>query len=421
MNYKILRCTIQSLHDKYNSGKLVQGNYVFVIDAHPQPICISTSTDNFESIVQIAARVLDIFERLSLSTLFLIKPEAAPEKGVRLDEVVTSIVFTEECLRIVMEAYRPSNLRLLCFHVANYGISSTYKNGRMLARTFDDLSHPGDAYNGSDRLTVVIPHQGNLSYLDSCLKGINDSAIPPSQIWVYFDEELRQDHFEIVEKHLFPKYRKMNPPNCGPYVPRNHCVKHANTDYVCFQDSDDIPTYDRFTEIYQFINQNPMVDMAGCHELRVDELEEKVLAVRFPVNVTRALEVTASHPLFHPTAFAKIESVKKAGLFSTIRRYGADSQFLLRAHFSMEIRNLDKFLYIRRKRPGSLTTSPNTMLGSPDRTRLDISWKTDFELVKSGAICLENSTLQVEPLDSLVYIEEMNASPYAQPGYFAAD
>ncbi|GFZ94276.1 hypothetical protein CYANOKiyG1_05060 [Okeania sp. KiyG1] len=65
----------------------------------------------------------------------------------------------------------------------------------------------------------------------------------------------------------------------------------------------------------------------------------------------------------------------------------------------MNIRNIDKFLYIRRKRQGSLTTSEETRLGSEERLNLDRLWKSDVEKIKSGELSLSNSSLAVELLD----------------------
>ncbi|WP_353735262.1 glycosyltransferase family A protein [Okeania sp. SIO2C2] len=43
-------------------------------------------------------------------------------------------------------------------------------------------------------------------------------------------------------KKLFTvQYRSVKPFNLGPYVARNHGCQEADTQYLCFQDSDDNP------------------------------------------------------------------------------------------------------------------------------------------------------------------------------------
>lgn len=76
----------------------------------------------------------------------------------------------------------------------------------------------------------------------------------------------------------------------------------------------------------------------------------------------------------------------------------------------MRIKNIDKFLYIRRKREGSLTTSPEIKLGSEERTRLILMWKADFERIKSEDMELKRSSLATEHLDADFDVLELRAS-----------
>jgi hypothetical protein len=72
------------------------------------------------------------------------------------------------------------------------------------------------------------------------------------------------------------------------------------------------------------------------------------------------------------------------------------------------IRNVDGFLYIRRKRRGSLTTAPDTHAKSPARLRLEESWCDAFHAVRDGAVALAASALAVEsgpPNAAIVAIE----------------
>ena len=110
-------------------------------------------------------------------------------------------------------------------------------------------------------------------------------------------------------------------------------------------------------------------DMVGSHELRLEERVRQVMGLRFPEDINAALQRRAHdvHVFLHPTTAIRVAALRAVGGFSTARPFAADIQFLLRAHFSLRCRNLDDFLYLRRKRPGSLTTSPGTGHGEPPR------------------------------------------------------
>jgi hypothetical protein len=82
------------------------------------------------------------------------------------------------------------------------------------------------------------------------------------------------------------------------------------------------------------------------------------------------------------------------GGLSTHLPIANDSQFLLRAFFSMRIRNVDEFLYIRRRHPTSLTNAPETVYDNPQRRKLNAQWSADFEAVKRSRLRLEDSSLR---------------------------
>jgi hypothetical protein len=66
---------------------------------------------------------------------------------------------------------------------------------------------------------------------------------------------------------------------------------------------------------------------------------------------------------------------------------------MLRAFFHLPLRNVDRFLYIRRDRWESLTNAPETGMNNPLRAARNVAWWSDFEAVKAGRLRLENSTL----------------------------
>jgi hypothetical protein len=102
----------------------------------------------------------------------------------------------------------------------------------------------------------------------------------------------------------------------------------------------------------------------------------------------------ARHPLEHATSMVKSDAFRHAGGFSTDRRTSNDTQFLLRAYFSMRIRNVDAFVYIYRKHAASLTEAPDTGMHMPFRQELKQIWRNDFRAIQKGELQLSNSSLR---------------------------
>lgn len=370
--------------------------YVGPLNSREKDIYIITDKTQPEFYLNLSEKIIDIFKEKNIDLLIIIDPQKAPGNGARQDKPVTTIAFKFKSNAILSNILSSKTLEEACYWGTTNFIDADEKC-LVLARSLDDLTPPSASpKNLSNHLTVVIPHQGYLTYLEGCLHHCKTALQPPKNISVYFDEEVTKNHFLLAEKNPDVTFKKIAPTNLGPYVGRNHCIENSKTEYLCFQDSDDLPTYERFAEIYKYLAFNSNTDMVGCHELRIDYFNKKIYPIRFPLDVSQALKTSANHPLFHPTSVVKQSSAKRSGLFTTIRRFGSDSQFLLRSHFFMRTKNIDKFLYIRRKRPNSLTTAPPTMLGCDERTHLDTSWKTDFEKIKLGEISLEDSSLWPE-------------------------
>ncbi|MEI9928879.1 MAG: hypothetical protein WDN44_15850 [Sphingomonas sp.] len=108
-------------------------------------------------------------------------------------------------------------------------------------------------------------------------------------------------------------------------------------------------------------------DIVGCHELRCDELTRTVEAIRFPLDANRALAIAPGAAQLVATTVTRTDCFRRTGGFSTIRTFGADRQFQLRAHWSARMLNVDEFLYVRRLREGSLTTAAATGMQSQVR------------------------------------------------------
>lgn len=273
MNYKLFKTTLNDLKNMFYEKQILEGNYVFIIQEQNVDFCIVISVTSFNFISQKINNIIKFFEDQQLDYLFLIEPKLPPTDSARNDEIVTNAIFKKEYLDEIIKYDKPSSIEKLCYLSAK-SIIDKKNEPNIMARSYEDLSCPNSSYNLSSEFTVIIPHQGDLNYLDICLSQMHNSMKTPKNIWVYFDEEIREEHISLASQKFSYVYRAVKPFNLGPYVARNHGYQEANSQYLCFQDSDDIPTKDRFIELYNYVVQNPFVEMAGCHELRIDEIQK---------------------------------------------------------------------------------------------------------------------------------------------------
>jgi hypothetical protein len=189
----------------------------------------------------------------------------------------------------------------------------------------------------------------------------------------------------------------------GPYVGRERLVRSGSASIVLFQDSDDAPTLSRRRILLSEMLESG-ADFIGSHELHVNELWHRVVALRYPLNVSAALAASDGHALLLPTSAARRDAIRAAGGFSTIRTFNSDLEFVYRAFFFLKMRNVDEFLYIRRIRAGSLTTAPETGILSPAREAHSAALRSDFERIKRKELALEESALRTQHRSDLEQI-----------------
>ena len=241
---------------------------------------------------------------------------------------------------------------------------------------------------------VIIPHRGENAFLGNLLFFLQQ--LPNLHIYNGIDQDLTDDILKLKQRFPASEFYNFVPNPVGPYVIRNYLIDVSINDLIFFQDSDDIPCADRFYKIGDYIKKTGC-QLCGSHELRIDYFEKTVRAHRFPINAGCALEAGPWHPLLHPSSAITREAFYLCHKLSEERTFGNDTKFLLHSFFFLSsIHNVDEFLYIRRRHPNSLTTSPETMIDSPIRKKLLHTWNHDFERIKYGELSLENSSLQYE-------------------------
>jgi hypothetical protein len=241
---------------------------------------------------------------------------------------------------------------------------------------------------------VIMAHRGPADFLHAALGGLAACVPRPDVVRVGLDVDAGElDRYrELAASFPHVEFYFGSRAPVGPYVIRQALASITADRFLVFHDSDDHSTHDRFHWLdAEMARGEP--GLVGSHELRYDEDDREVRAVRFPLDVTAALKVEPKHPQLHPTTMVAVSDFHRAGGFSTDCVFGNDTQLMLRAFFHMPLRNVDRFLYIRRDRWESLTNAPETGMNNPLRIARNLAWWSDFEAVKIGRMPLETSCL----------------------------
>jgi hypothetical protein len=334
--------------------------------------------------------LLGMMEGARRPALILLPWKAPPEWELRFDGQVRSFGCGRATFRSLVARAAERPVEGLCFALLDDIMNQRLAVDRLAVRQL-----PYGAMTGREAcptMSLIMAHRGRRQYLSTALRYISRAIGPNVRPRIGLDEDEPTAYASIAAHYPEAQFFRLVPAGAGPYVVRQELARRSKEPLLVFHDSDDVSCYDRFVRQEELL-RSAGCDLVGCHELRVDEMEKEVTAIRFPLDVTASLKAQGGHRLWHPTTMVKREAFWSSGGFSTDRKIANDSQFLLRAHFGMEIRNLDGFVYLRRKHRSALTVAPGTALDHPIRQQLSKAWLRDFEAVKRGEMRLEESSL----------------------------
>jgi hypothetical protein len=327
-----------------------------------------------------------------LGTLVVLtKWKPAPMRGEREDDIVSSFVCTSSVLQDLREIDPECPPDQLCYALLEAILNGILTVDRILVRQLP--YSPAPLPSVAEAASVIMAHRGRYRHLDTSLYYLTRAARVDLRVRVGLDCEPPEAYEDLAHRYPLVEFYNLRPAPLGPYVIRQELASRSTEPLMAFHDSDDVSCYDRFSTLCGEMRRTGC-DLIGSHELRVDEIRRCVLAVRFPLDASAALRFGYDHALLHPTSMVKRESFFAAGGFSTNHPISGDMQFLLRAYFSLNIRNADGFLYIRRRHPAALTVAPETNMQAPLRVRLNRAWRSSFWAVKSGEVRLEDSELR---------------------------
>lgn len=239
---------------------------------------------------------------------------------------------------------------------------------------------------------ALIPHYKCEEWLDECLQSLVAQTRRLDAI-VVIDDNSEHPPVEIVCRYPEATLLRATE-SCGPYRLSQQVIN--DTDYAAymFQDADDWSA-DQRLEILLTEAERTGAEYVGSQVLNVLCPQEELVPVYYPLDVSKVYPRKQGHPIMHPTTLVTRELIQRVGGYSTALRYGADSEFLRRVGFTARIVNSARFCYFQRHRKDSLTSAPETGLGSPARDALMANLRQWAE--KNRAALMRSDTQAVKP------------------------
>lgn len=221
---------------------------------------------------------------------------------------------------------------------------------------------------------ALVPHYRCEEWLGDCLESLLAQTRPLQGIAV-IDDHSEPPPLDILRR--FPRVTLLTAAeNVGPYRLIQEVMRRTRYDGYLFNDADDWSARERL-EVLLAEAERTGAELIGSQEVRIHCDQGEAVAYGYPLDANEALrEQPCSFPLLHPTSLISRDLVMRLGGFATAMRFSGDAELLRRAGHVARVVNVPEHLYFRRKRPGALTTSPETGLRSPARLEVQrVLWE----------------------------------------------
>lgn len=259
------------------------------------------------------------------------------------------------------------------------------------------------------RTEAILSHRGPERFVRLAVESLRRQT-DPVDISLVLDQKypcprLLDDAADIASVRIW----QVEPHPVGPYVGFQIVGWQSNAKFLLRQDTDDLALQDRVLHL-KAASAAMDAGMVGSHDINVDQLEETVRPVRYPLDVRDALEKhqTIEHQIMPRNAICTRDAFELVGGYSTTRLFGHGVEFWLRAALKSRVFNVDEFLYVRRRHSNSLTTNRLVGIGTPARTGIQSARATALQAIRSGAQ-IEETMLAVEHRESPVQLLDLRS------------
>ncbi len=237
---------------------------------------------------------------------------------------------------------------------------------------------------------VVMPTFECRPFLRQAIASVLDQSHPHTHLVVVDDSGSDVDA-DLIRDHPDVTFLR-SPGRIGPYAIANNVIAATQSDLVAFHDADDESTPERLAaQVDRLVAHR--FDAVGSNSRIVDLCGALIGVEVRPVDASLQMQALGVDMILHPTSLLRRSLFDDIGGFDASTRFGADTEFHLRAALGHDIGNVSEFLYVRRQRPASLTQSRQTGFGSQARVDYNRRVGEAFrERLGGGRQCTESGT-----------------------------
>src|SRR5438128_2083763 len=187
------------------------------------------------------------------------------------------------------------------------------------------------------RIVVIMPTYDCRAWLPRAINSIRCQTQPAIDLYVADDasDDVDEDLMTQFPEITFLKLRKQS----GPYHIANLVISLTDSEFVGFQDADDWSSPQRFKSQVAFLHET---EFEGCGSwfMLIDMNGDPVGFETCPENASFTLQHSSNGiPILHPSTLYYRRVFDRLGGYDHTTNFGADSEFFLRACFTVKLGN----------------------------------------------------------------------------------
>lgn len=184
-------------------------------------------------------------------------------------------------------------------------------------------------------------------YLSLALESLVNQALPAAEVVFVEDGPLTKDLYTVLESYQMklPLVRVPLKENKGLGFALNIGLEKCSYDIVIRMDADDICYRDRFKLQYEYLSNNPDVDILGGWAHDIDPQGNIISERKYPTSHDDIYRLMWTNPLIHPAVAFRKSKILSIGSYdpAVVRRQDYDLWIRAAVH-GLRIENLPHFL-----------------------------------------------------------------------------
>lgn len=205
-------------------------------------------------------------------------------------------------------------------------------------------------------VTVLMSAYNGEPYLRKAVESVLGQTFSDFEFLV-IDDASTDRTAEIVESYPDPRIRLIhNERNLGLTASLNKGIELARGRYIARMDSDDISMPERLSRQFEFMESHPSVGVCGTWAKTIDPAGNVTGELRALTGTSLKKLCWRPSPFLHPTVMART-ILLISNRYKPEYQQAQDYELWLRLCQKTDFHNIDQFLLLYRKHPGSVFNS----------------------------------------------------------------